>query len=1393
MIVNYRHSVKGPVLLTRCTARPLPSAAPGTILGRARCAPATVPRTGAQEPPCPGRDTGQSRRAAAERGSLPSGRCGRRREGTGPAPRWGRAGGSARPSLRPCQRLWGSAQHWPPPPVAAALRQGGLSRRGLPVPPSPARRGGRRGERGCLQGRSSAPSLPSPCYPPSRRRGRGLRGHPRLPPQGPPRMVPGAAMSQAPAPRGADPPESDARSGAPSRGMPPPPPSLPQLLHNAAKLLEKSPFSVGAPSPLLPSPASLQLAQLQAQLTLHRLKLAQTAVTNNPAAATVLNQVLSKVAMSQPLFNQLRHPTVMNAPQGHTAGPPQGPGIAGTRFPSGGIAFPAQSPALATPGGGLGAVQAQAPSAIVMNPFGSVMAPTSGQQPVVVGLNKAGASTSTAAGGFYEYKQNVVTAASQAFASEGEQSSQHGFLAGGTHTATSAAGSRYESPFGAPGQLQHEAAATFPKESYGAAAQHGAARAFPSDPHTGSHPKGDPGPILHGSSTSNQWENIPNFPSQNKPDLMPGDSLWPSASQQQYEIRNELYNPEEPTPDTKFSTAAPPAFGRLNHSAQSFGSPRMRQKEERSGGTPDLPTRSLLPHQLGDLRGVAPLHFPHICALCDKKIFDLKDWDQHIKGSLHIQKCMAFSDNTGIRCMLSSADGTLHLSPNNAAVFNPSSIEDYPPNVGASFISTPARSFGQPGPTFSSPPSGFPQRKSTLGRVVHICNLPEGSCTENDVINLGLPFGKVTNYILMKSTNQAFLEMAYSEAAQAMVQYYKEKPAMINDDKLLIRMSKRYKELQLKKPGKNVAAIIQDIHSQRERDLLREVDSRYGPERPRSRSPISRSLSPRSHTPSFTSCSSPHSPLGTGRNDWGNGREAWDQSPYSRREEERESREWRENGDEKRDRTDTWVHERKHYSRQLDKFDLDERLEGGRGHREKYLRTGSPGSLHPLSGYKNREDDYYRKSSKSKSEKFQRQLQDLPGRSKRKEEAKLRERRHSFSEDTAREEAAEQKHSKASEGSRQKQSDKNKVKKAEKDEEDATAEGNDEKETKSYENEDRDWESGSEIEGETWYPANMEELVTVDEVGEDDLIMEPDITELEEIVPVDQKNKAASEMCPCMSTVLELKNNHSHLTRSEDKFSHKALETNFRTAKGSAASSGCQEDDEDDDNDDAVTEASSLNLDPEQKPEELKEDQSAKESDCQQKEGKIDKSSDTRLDPEDHHIPSVHLKEETLQLPDTFIADYKQMGSQGAESREDTEMLIKNASEETRHGSQECPEAKANSRYLEMRALEYPEAESKQRPSTPGWEQEDVFTELSIPLGVEFVVPRTGFYCKLCGLFYTNEETAKTSHCRSTVHYKNLQKYLSQLAEESLKMKEEGSPLPQDDAGIVPHFAKKKL
>ena len=207
--------------------------------------------------------------------------------------------------------------------------------------------------------------------------------------------------------------------------------------------------------------------------------------------------------------------------------------------------------------------------------------------------------------------------------------------------------------------------------------------------------------------------------------------------------------------------------------------------------------------------------------------------------------------------------------------------------------------------------------------------------------------------------------------------------------------------------------------------------ARYGPERPRSRSPVSRSLSPRSHTPSFTSCSSSHSPPGPSRADWGNGRDSWEHSPYARREEERGPTPWRENGEDKRDRTDTWTHDRKHYPRQLDNAELDERLEAGRGYREKHPRPGSPSPLHSAPGYKSREDGYHRKESKGKSDKYPKPQQDAPARSRRKDEARLRGGRHPHADDSGREDGLEPK------GTKSKQSEKNRAKRPDRDQEGA--------------------------------------------------------------------------------------------------------------------------------------------------------------------------------------------------------------------------------------------------------------------------------------------------------------------------------------------------------------------
>ncbi|XP_075681709.1 polypyrimidine tract-binding protein 3 isoform X2 [Rhinoderma darwinii] len=56
-------------------------------------------------------------------------------------------------------------------------------------------------------------------------------------------------------------------------------------------------------------------------------------------------------------------------------------------------------------------------------------------------------------------------------------------------------------------------------------------------------------------------------------------------------------------------------------------------------------------------------------------------------------------------------------------------------------------------------------------RVIHIRKIPN-DVSEADIISLGVPFGKVTNLLMLKSKSQAFLEMASEEAAITMMNYY---------------------------------------------------------------------------------------------------------------------------------------------------------------------------------------------------------------------------------------------------------------------------------------------------------------------------------------------------------------------------------------------------------------------------------------------------------------------------------------------------------------------------------------------------------------------------------------------------------------------------------------------
>ncbi|NXQ96332.1 PTBP3 protein, partial [Sagittarius serpentarius] len=79
-------------------------------------------------------------------------------------------------------------------------------------------------------------------------------------------------------------------------------------------------------------------------------------------------------------------------------------------------------------------------------------------------------------------------------------------------------------------------------------------------------------------------------------------------------------------------------------------------------------------------------------------------------------------------------------------------------------------------------------------RVLHLREIPN-DVTEEEIIALGLPFGKVTNILILKGKSQAFLEMASEEAAAAVVNYYNPARPHLRNQPIYVQFS-HYRELK---------------------------------------------------------------------------------------------------------------------------------------------------------------------------------------------------------------------------------------------------------------------------------------------------------------------------------------------------------------------------------------------------------------------------------------------------------------------------------------------------------------------------------------------------------------------------------------------------------------------
>ncbi|XP_037910613.1 polypyrimidine tract-binding protein 1 isoform X6 [Hermetia illucens] len=79
-------------------------------------------------------------------------------------------------------------------------------------------------------------------------------------------------------------------------------------------------------------------------------------------------------------------------------------------------------------------------------------------------------------------------------------------------------------------------------------------------------------------------------------------------------------------------------------------------------------------------------------------------------------------------------------------------------------------------------------------RVIHLRNIPSES-GEADVIQLGVPFGRVTNVLVLKGKNQAFLEMADEVSATAMVACFNNNPPQVRGRIVYVQFS-NHRELK---------------------------------------------------------------------------------------------------------------------------------------------------------------------------------------------------------------------------------------------------------------------------------------------------------------------------------------------------------------------------------------------------------------------------------------------------------------------------------------------------------------------------------------------------------------------------------------------------------------------
>ncbi|XP_033016997.1 zinc finger protein 638 isoform X2 [Lacerta agilis] len=139
--------------------------------------------------------------------------------------------------------------------------------------------------------------------------------------------------------------------------------------------------------------------------------------------------------------------------------------------------------------------------------------------------------------------------------------------------------------------------------------------------------------------------------------------------------------------------------------------------------------------------------------------------------------------------------GSVKKTPSHSTAPPKSVKKDLPP--GSSDIDVPNKDGVVAEETNVSQPTPCSQiltdKALSCGTVLRISDLPDDGYTDNDIKKIVQPFGKVSNILVLRAKNEAFLEMNYKEAVTAAVKYGETAPVLVNGRRVKISVAEKSK------------------------------------------------------------------------------------------------------------------------------------------------------------------------------------------------------------------------------------------------------------------------------------------------------------------------------------------------------------------------------------------------------------------------------------------------------------------------------------------------------------------------------------------------------------------------------------------------------------------------